>query len=82
MVTDGWLARYMYPSSDSPRYLAGGSATAAVCLACASMALVVRFFLKRENIKLEMLENPELEENIEQEREGADVRAVGFRYIL
>lgn len=71
----------MYPSTDSPRYLAGGSATAGVCLACAAMALVVRFCLKRENAKLEMAEEREDEEGAAV-GQGEDVRAAGFRYII
>ncbi|KAH8152035.1 uncharacterized protein LAJ45_04029 [Morchella importuna] len=72
---------YMYPSTDSPRYLAGGSATAGVCLACAAMALAVRFCLKRENAKLEMAEEREDEEGAAV-GQGEDVRAAGFRYII
>lgn len=76
------LDRYMYPVTDSPRYIAGGSATAAVCVICALIALVVRFCLKRENKKLEIMENTRLEENIGHTRDEVDVRAIGFRYIL
>lgn len=81
IADDGVGCRYMYPSTDSPRYLAGGSATAGVCLACAAMALAVRFCLKRENAKLEMAEEREDEEGAAV-GQGEDVRAAGFRYII
>ncbi|KAF2145692.1 uncharacterized protein K452DRAFT_264943 [Aplosporella prunicola CBS 121167] len=72
---------YMYPSFDSPRYIPGGSATAAVGLFVAFMAIVIRMFLKRDNTKLAQ---SEVLDNDERGRGAAisDVRVVGFRYIL
>jgi predicted MFS family arabinose efflux permease len=71
---------FMYPASDGPRFIPGGSANACICLAVALMALVIRYIHIKENKKLEKLEN---------EGVGAvpvanriDVRATGFRYVI
>ncbi|CAJ2512037.1 Uu.00g076620.m01.CDS01 [Anthostomella pinea] len=62
---------YMYPATDGPGYVAGGSATAVVASLVAVLALVIRFVLQRENRKM-----------AEREAFEADGRGVGFRYIL
>ncbi|KAI0121387.1 major facilitator superfamily domain-containing protein [Xylariales sp. AK1849] len=73
----------MYPSSDGPRYLAGGIATAAVALAVAILAIVVRLVLQKENRKLVARESHESEGNVEGGASGGlDARALGFRYVL
>ncbi|KAI1097953.1 putative MFS transporter [Jackrogersella minutella] len=69
---------YMYPSSDGPRYLAGGAATAGAALLVAVLSFVVRFVLTRENKKLAAREEFE-SEGQPIDREGP---APGFRYSL
>ncbi|KAF2089114.1 MFS general substrate transporter [Saccharata proteae CBS 121410] len=74
---------YMYPSSDSPRYIAGGSAMAGIAVLVAAEALVIRFILRRENKRLaeeEVLDSGGNLQNLHADR--PDARAVGFRYIL
>ena len=39
----------MYPISDAPRYIPGGSATAAVALVVAVLAFVIRAVSKKQN---------------------------------
>ncbi|KAL2813427.1 major facilitator superfamily domain-containing protein [Aspergillus granulosus] len=66
---------YMWPSSSGPRYIPGGSATAAVALGVAIMAFVIRTVHVRMNKTL-----AEKESTAENEEELAAPR--GFRYIL
>ncbi|GLI80723.1 hypothetical protein PoHVEF18_009080 [Penicillium ochrochloron] len=69
---------YMWPSSSGPRYIPGGSATAAIALLVALIALVIRLVHKNMNKRLEAAESSEdvpPGDNLES-------RAVGFRYIL
>ncbi|KAK7537564.1 MFS transporter [Phyllosticta citribraziliensis] len=84
-------APYMYPSADSPRYIAGGIATAAVSGLVAILAICIRFWLAAENRKLDRAEADEF--GIAAVDEEAEVRATGgavetengdvrFRYIL
>lgn len=75
---------YMYPSSDSPRYIAGGSANSVICLCTALTAGLLRWIHIRENKKLERAEaeaiaagHPDIIEDSFQE-----TRQPGFRYIL
>ncbi|KAK9364889.1 major facilitator superfamily domain-containing protein [Lipomyces kononenkoae] len=64
---------YMYPTSASPRYIAGGSANAIICLSVALVALGIRLLLARQNKKLEKAEEADVDStNI----------AHGFRYTL
>jgi hypothetical protein len=73
----------MYPSTDSPRYVAGGSATAGAAFLVAIMAVIIRFILIRYNRIL-------AEREIEAGEAGGqstvsdthDNRTTGFRYIL
>ncbi|OJJ53525.1 hypothetical protein ASPSYDRAFT_162671 [Aspergillus sydowii CBS 593.65] len=66
---------YMWPSSSGPRYVPGGSATAAVALLVAAMAFVIRVVHVRMNKGL-----------VRREEEVDDDEALetprGFRYIL
>ncbi|KAI1389214.1 putative MFS transporter [Hypoxylon trugodes] len=72
---------YMYPSVQGPRYLAGGSATAAVGVLVALLAVTARLVLQHQNKKLANREVFESEHPGQTEdREGAT--PVGFRYIL
>ncbi|KAA8643923.1 hypothetical protein EYZ11_006413 [Aspergillus tanneri] len=64
---------YMWPASSGPRYIPGGSATAAVALFVAGVAWVIRVVHAHMNRKLDEEEGPE--------PEGED-RTVRFRYIL
>ncbi|KAJ5459536.1 uncharacterized protein N7458_001088 [Penicillium daleae] len=69
---------YMWPSSSGPRYIPGGSATAAIALLVALIALVIRLVHMNMNRRLEAAETSEdvpPGDNLES-------RAVGFRYIL
>lgn len=70
---------YMYPSSDGPRYLPGGAATAGIALLVAFLALVARIVLQRENKRLAEREASEPEGTA---RYNPGEVAVGFRYIL
>jgi hypothetical protein len=75
---------YMYPASDGPRYLPGGSATAAVAFLVAVLAFVTRLVLKRQNEKLAEREMFEASDGGIDNLHDADAEAsrVGFRYIL
>jgi len=73
---------YMYPSSQGPRYIPGGSATAGVAVFVAIMALVIRFVLKRSNRQLAEREAVDLDGTARRTSIDGNVRAVGFRYIL
>ncbi|KAI0469362.1 allantoate permease [Xylaria cf. heliscus] len=70
---------YMYPSSDGPRYLPGGAATAVVAFLVAVIAFVTRFVLQKENKKLAEREASELESTATGTPEAV---VPGFRYIL
>ncbi|KAI1135846.1 putative MFS transporter [Hypoxylon sp. FL0543] len=73
---------YMYPASDAPRYLVGGSATAGVGLLIALLAVIARLVLRRQNTKLAIREAFEAEGR-PAESGGRDESApVGFRYML
>lgn len=74
---------YMYPSSESPRYIPGGTANTVVCLLVVALALVLRFVHIKENRKLENLEREPADGESVQAGDGAggDRRAVGFRYV-
>lgn len=72
---------YMYPKTDTPRYIPGGSATAGTALAVTLLAFAIRLLLARDNRKMEERELADAEGVAEHAGEG-EVRAVGFRYIL
>ncbi|KAK9475922.1 major facilitator superfamily domain-containing protein [Lipomyces japonicus] len=60
---------YMYPSSQSPRYLTGGTVNAIICLLVASMAFIIKLVLWWKNKKLATAE--------------AQANApIGFRFVL
>lgn len=76
---------YMYPSSDGPQYIPGGSANTAICVLVALLALMLRYVHKWENKKLDRAEN---EANAVAEENGKgdlaatpELREPGFRYI-
>ncbi|KAJ5111600.1 hypothetical protein N7532_002135 [Penicillium argentinense] len=70
---------YMWPSSSGPRYIPGGSATAAIALFVALLALVIRLVHARMNRQLEEAESSQ---NMPSGENDPETRAVGFRYIL
>lgn len=70
---------YMYPSSDSPRFLPGGAATAVICLLVAALAWVLRIIHIRMNKQLETAE----QENFgQQSMPKEEQRGMGFRYVF
>jgi hypothetical protein len=69
---------YMYPSTDGPRYLAGGAAIAGVCFLVAALAFTLRLVHIRENKKLE---KAEAEGVVDAQGLGA-TRGHGFRYVV
>ncbi|KAI1327643.1 allantoate permease [Xylariaceae sp. FL0255] len=74
---------YLYPSSEGPRYLQGGIATAVFAFAVAVLAFTVRMVLARQNKKLaekEVLDTDGRVLNLHSDNQEAG--AVGFRYIL
>ncbi|KAI0181712.1 putative MFS transporter [Hypoxylon sp. FL1284] len=77
---------YMYPSSDGPRYLKGGAATAADCLLIAVLAVVARLVLSRQNRELAardaLLEAEAAGGPSSPEDRDAASAPPGFRYML
>ncbi|KAI0834265.1 putative MFS transporter [Hypoxylon sp. FL0890] len=73
---------YMYPASDAPRYLAGGSATAGVGLLIALLAIIARLVLQRQNKKLAIREAFESDGRPAEPGDGDESAPVGFRYML
>lgn len=71
---------YMYPTSDSPRYIPGGTANTVICLLVAVMALLLRFVHIRENKKIEAEEAEDIA-NGGRAQAAVDRRGVGFRYV-
>jgi hypothetical protein len=69
----------MYPSSEAPRYIPGGSANAAICLVVALVALLLRFVHIHENKQLERAEMVLQEDS---GFGGPDGRSIGFRYVV
>ena len=76
--TSSIYGSYMWPSSSGPRYLPGGSATAAVCLLVVFLTVVIRAIHARMNRRLD---DEEAAVEMEEVNEGT-ARAVGFRYML
>ncbi|KAL1746783.1 major facilitator superfamily domain-containing protein [Schizophyllum fasciatum] len=72
---------FLYPASEGPRYVKGGAVMAAIAVACASTALLIRFVLAHENKKLERSERQG--GPIGPETNVAGVSHVnGFRFLL
>lgn len=72
----------VYPSSEGPRYLPGGSATAAVALLVAVLALIVRLVLQRDNKKLAAGQGLSPDSSVEGRGASVAATAQGFRYVL
>ncbi|KAJ5115695.1 Major facilitator superfamily domain general substrate transporter [Penicillium angulare] len=70
---------YMWPASSGPRYLPGGSATAAIALVVALVALVIRLVHARMN---KQLEAAEASQDLSVDSNDPESRTTGFRYIL
>lgn len=70
---------YMWPASSGPRYIPGGSATAAIALLVAILALIIRLVHVKMNRKLS---EQETSENVRADATDVETRASGFRYIL
>ncbi|KAI1399129.1 putative MFS transporter [Hypoxylon fuscum] len=80
--TSNIYGSYMYPATDGPRYLAGGSATAADALLVAVLTIIARLVLQRENRKLAAREAFESDGRTPQSVDQEEVAPVGFRYML
>ncbi|KAJ5818075.1 hypothetical protein N7474_003666 [Penicillium riverlandense] len=72
---------YMWPDSSGPRYIPGGSATAAIAFLVAVLALVIRLVHVRMNKRLEEAETAQ-GDLAAVGINDLESRAVGFRYIL
>ncbi|OQD90030.1 hypothetical protein PENANT_c002G07853 [Penicillium antarcticum] len=71
---------YMWPSSSGPRYIPGGSATAAIAFLVALVALVIRLVHMHMNKQLD--ETDTSQDLRASDPNDLETRAVGFRYIL
>ncbi|KPM45736.1 hypothetical protein AK830_g759 [Neonectria ditissima] len=76
---------YMFPDWQKPRYYIGGGMMAGACLVCGAMALYIKYYLKRQNKKLEEEETRggfNYSHIIGSGRAGDDGGAVvSFRYV-
>jgi hypothetical protein len=80
---------YLYLKENGPRYLTAMIANSCFCLACLGATLLLRYCLKRENVKLEAMEvsavaaEKEGKDEIEILEDMGPVERVGaFRYVL
>lgn len=67
---------YLYPDSDKPRYTRAGITLAAFCGLGAVSSIVLRFWLRHENKKLDILEG-----TVGDDAENPNQRK-GFRYLI
>jgi hypothetical protein len=75
---------YAFPDSQKPRYYAGGGMMSAACLICAGMAIFIKYYLKKQNKKMENEENElgVVGGNIKGSKTGRGGDAiVRFRYV-
>ncbi|CAG8097262.1 unnamed protein product [Penicillium salamii] len=70
---------YMWPSSSGPRYIPGGSATAAIAFLVAVLAFIIRLVHVNMNKRLDEEDNSEVQAT---GLTDLETRVVGFRYIL
>jgi hypothetical protein len=74
---------YMFPDSQKPRYYAGGGIMSGACLVCAVMVLTIKWYLRRENKRMD----EEEDQNVSATASGAVSRRLGedqvisFRYV-
>ena len=75
---------YMWPNSQAPRYIPGGSATACIGFVVVVCTWIIRVWLQRLNKRLAALEEVDEEGNVVQNlhADDLDARTVGFRYIV
>ena len=75
---------YMWNDADAPRYIPGGSATAAIGVLTMVLVWFIRGWLDRINKELAAKEEVAREGNVVKNLHADDpeARAVGFRYIL
>jgi hypothetical protein len=71
---------YMWPSSSGPRYIPGGSATAAIAFLVAVVAFIIRLVHVRMNKRLDEAE-PSADVHLS-DPSDLETRVIGFRYIL
>jgi hypothetical protein len=71
---------YMWPSSSGPKYIPGGSATAAIAFSVALVALVIR--LVHINMNKQLDESDTAQGLRSSDPNDLETRAIGFRYIL
>jgi hypothetical protein len=71
---------YLFPDADKPRYYMGGSALTVACFLCALSAAGVRFYLKRQNAKIDA-QGGDAHENIHANKSG-QVAQKAFRFTL
>lgn len=69
------IGPYLYPSSEAPQYVPGGSTNSVICVLVALLALGTRIWLQKANKALSKKEQ-------EGQLEGEDERSTGFRYVL
>lgn len=75
---------YAFPDTQKPRYYGGGGMMSAACLICSGMALIIKYYLKTQNRKMER-------EEVEEGRVGGGIKGskaghggdpiVRFRYV-
>lgn len=68
---------YLYPNSDKPRYITAGITLSIFCGLCAVVAIILRFWLRWENRKLDKEEG-----FTTSDVEVLGGRQKGFRYLL
>ncbi|KAL5049333.1 hypothetical protein BDW71DRAFT_204598 [Aspergillus fruticulosus] len=71
---------YMFPDSQKPRYYAGGGIMSGACLLCAVMALTIKWYLRRENKR--MNEEEGQNEEASASASGAVSRRLGEEQVL
>ena len=73
---------YLWPDSQSPRYIPGLSGTAAVGVVVIALTYIIRIWLLKQNKELAEREEMDEHGNVKNLHAGdPDARAVGFRYI-
>ncbi|KAL2286510.1 hypothetical protein FJTKL_06871 [Diaporthe vaccinii] len=75
---------YMFPDSQKPRYYAGGGVMSGACLLCASLALYIKHYLRKQNEKFEREEQQGIVSHADirgsKAGHGGDA-VVAFRYV-
>ncbi|KAL4773547.1 major facilitator superfamily domain-containing protein [Aspergillus nidulans var. acristatus] len=71
---------YMFPDSQKPRYYAGGGIMSGACLLCAVMALTIKWYLRRENKRMD--EEEDRNEEVTAGATGTISRRLGEEQIL